>query len=156
MSLEVRQRLAAHVIFQNPDVQRYQLTEIDPSTGEFVLSTWLIEAMDEMQGLGIFFEVTSLRDDHRDDSCLGPDNHNPAGRAMDFWFLSDNRPGAYLMASDPRFGRWLKLLPTLSHVSGIGLGGSADEPDLLHLLGSLGFSDNRSDHIHIQVSEGND
>jgi hypothetical protein len=153
MSLEFRRSLAEHVIFQSPATQRYQLTEIYPETGSFVLSTWLIKTMSTMLELGIIYEVTALRDDHRPDACLGPDNHNPAGRAMDFWFLNTSVAGDYMDVKNPKFREWVELLRPLPYVSGVGLGGSANDASLLSVLGPLGFSDNGSDHLHLQVSQ---
>lgn len=153
MSLAFRQSLAKRVIFQSPATQKYQLTEIYPETGAFVLSTWLIKSMDMMLQRGISYEVTALRDDHRIDACLGPDNHNPAGRAMDFWFLNTDKPGDYMDVKNPLFAARLGLLKSLQYVDAVGLGGSADDASLLSVLGSLGFSDNGSDHLHLQVSQ---
>lgn len=153
MSLAFRRSLAERVIFQNPAVQKYQLTEISPETGEFVLSTWLIKAMDTLLRWDMPYEVTALRDDHRIDACLGPDNHNPAGRAMDFWFLNTYKAGDYMDVKNPKFGDWVENLKSLHYVNAVGLGGAADDASLLSLLGSFGFSDNGSDHIHLQVSQ---
>jgi hypothetical protein len=153
MSLELRQSLAERIIFQTPASQKYQLTEIYPETGDFVLSTWLINAMDMMLRWDMPYEVTALRDDHRIDACLGPDNHNPAGRAMDFWFLNTYKPGDYMDVKNPLFAARLGMLKSLQYVDAVGLGGSADDASLLSVLGSLGFSDNGSDHLHLQVSQ---
>lgn len=150
MSQEMRERLQELLIFQNPEQQRYQLTEHNGAS--YVIDTMLINAMSVMLSWQMLFVVTALRDDHSIDGCLGPDNHNPAGKAMDFWFLKSSDPSDYLDATSEQFVRWVGKLGWLPDITGVGLGGSADNGPCREAVGSLAFSDNGSDHIHIQVS----
>lgn len=150
MSLEARQYLQQTLIFQDSEAQRFQFTEhYGPG---YVIDTDLVAAVTMMLRKGMLFVVTALRDDHSFDGCLGPDNHNPAGRAMDFWFLKSSSPTDYMDAADEQFVTWVGQLVSLPFVTGVGLGGSADNGPNREAAGSLAFSDNGSDHIHIQVS----
>jgi hypothetical protein len=151
MSLEVRQRLQESLIFQNPEAQRYQLTEMI-NGASYAIDTNLILALDLMIRKSMLFVITALRDDHSIDGCLGPDNHNPGGRAVDFWFLKSSSPVDYLEPDSEQFVTWVGMLRSLPNITGVGLGGSADIGPNREAAGSFGFSDNDSDHLHIQVS----
>lgn len=151
MSLEMRQSLQGTLIFQNPVAQRHQLTELGSNGADFALHTDLISVMHDMMRLGMKFVITALRDDHSVDGCLGPDNHNPAGKAMDFWFLDSNSPIDYMDPESSMFAHALGLLKSIPLIEAVGLGGSSQIPMLEAVLGSLYFSDNGADHLHIQV-----
>jgi hypothetical protein len=150
MSLEMRKYLQESLVFQDPEAQRYQLVE--RLGAGYTINTDLIAALVMMLHKKMLFVVTALRDDHSIDDCLGPDNHNTAGRAVDFWFLKSSDPTDYLDATSEQFVTWVGMLGRLPNVTGVGLGGSADNGPCREAAGSLAFSDNNSDHIHIQVS----
>lgn len=150
MSIEVRRTLQGCLLFQNPPAQRPQLTEFYGAG--YALNTDLIAAIAAMVHQQMLFVVTALRDDHSIDGCLGPDNHNPAGKAMDFWFLNSSSPTDYMDARSEQFVTWVGRLASLPYVTGVGLGGSSDSVLCREAAGGLAFSDNSSDHLHIQVS----
>jgi hypothetical protein len=151
MSLEVREDLQESLIFQNSVAQKHQLTEVEGAA--YVLNTYLINVMWLMRSWGMFYVITALRDDHSFDGTLGPDNHNPAGRAMDFWFLKSRVATDYLEPDSEQFVAWMSKLTTLPRVTGVGLGGGADTGPNREALGNLYFHDGDSDHVHIQVSD---
>lgn len=150
MSLDTREYVQKLLIFQDVDAQRHQLTEVIGA--EYALDTNLILALLCMCKERMKFVITSLRDDHSIDGCLGPDSHNPGGRAVDFWFLGSDVADDYLDSSSEQFVTWVGMLKDIPHVTGVGLGGSANNSPNREALGSLAFSDNDSDHIHLQVS----
>lgn len=147
MSLETRNYVAQNAILQNPLMQRADLMTYHEDGGT---DTNLIAVLEHMLRAGWYFEITSLRRDHGDDSSCGPDCHAD-GKAVDLYPLASKTPGHWMEPASDLFSAFLTALRGAPGVVQVGLGGDAYSEEHLGLLGELGFRDNGSDHIHVGV-----
>lgn len=150
MSLQTRQLVANALIYQNPALQKFQLTAKNEHGG-YIVHTNMIQLLHDI--LFVFkapFLVTAIKTDHHDDSCLGAHSHF-AGKCIDGWFLSGLGPTDYMMPDDASFAIWLKQIAHHPLTYSIGLGGSAYTPPLRLACAPIGFEDSGEDHIHLAV-----
>jgi hypothetical protein len=145
MNTQRRYEICNRLVFQNP-VQKFDLLNPAKTTDALLGGLYQLVITE-----GRHIEITAVRSDHHDDSCLGPLAH-ACGHAIDFWPLNSNKPGDYIDGSCELFSTFLNALTHLPHVRQIGLAGSAFTAENLLILGPLGFVDGGADHIHFGAS----
>ena len=105
-------------------------------------NTDLIAALKLALDQGFIIQVTSVRSDHGDDSCLGPPgvyNHGHAhGYALDCWCEDLQGFVQHLCTDNPL-------------VTKVGLGGPQAQALQIFPGATLVFPDNDEPHIHFQV-----
>jgi len=106
-----------------------------------VTNTNLIAALKDVLDKGFVVQVTSVKTDHSDDSCLGiPGVYNHGhthGYALDCW-CEDLQSFVQYLCDNPL-------------VMKIGLGGARAQALQITPGATMVFSDNNEPHIHFQV-----
>ena len=141
MSLQMRQYVESLVTIQN-SIAKGDL--LDPSITQTDLVALLQRAVDTPANGGLNYKLTltSIRSDHKDDSCLGPHGHSN-GYAVDCWPDDKSQLQAFIqdMATS---NKW---------VTKIGLGGAAQAVARnIDPGNTVIFNDNDSDHVHLQTT----
>jgi len=147
MSAEARLALVNHPnLLLRSASQRADLLNEGPDGTTTTLIAFLTDLCIEK---GHFFEATAIRSDHSDDSELGAHAHRSSpGDAIDGWFNSEPKLGAYLDQGDPRFLAGLRDAALDQYEYQCGLGGAALTQADIAAAGPHEFADNGSDHVH--------